>query len=144
MLPLDTPIPIPTLAETQTVAAQLARQAAQGDIYYLIGDLGAGKTTFARYFIQSLQESPEEVVSPTFTLMQPYETSKGTVCHLDLYRIDSEDDIPELGLEDFLDHSITLIEWPQRLGRFSFKDTICIHLQNDNDLRTCTISRSAE
>jgi tRNA threonylcarbamoyladenosine biosynthesis protein TsaE len=102
------------IAQTQAVAAALARQCRPGDCVLLCGDLGSGKTTFARGFIQALQESPGEVVSPTFTLVQTYPTrDHNTVWHFDLYRLKHSSELMEIGLDEALRDGITLIEWPE-------------------------------
>lgn len=85
----------------------------------LSGPVGAGKTHFARSIIQAMMARDgdvEDVPSPTFTLVQVYETSVGEVWHTDLYRLSHVDEITELGLEDAFDTAITLVEWPDRLG----------------------------
>jgi tRNA threonylcarbamoyladenosine biosynthesis protein TsaE len=99
---------------THALAQKLASRCNTGDCVLLSGDLGTGKTTFARGFIQALCENPGEIVSPTFTLAQTYDTrAGGTVWHFDLYRLKSPADVWELGLEDALLTGISLIEWPQ-------------------------------
>jgi tRNA threonylcarbamoyladenosine biosynthesis protein TsaE len=113
------PMPILALTEADTlaVASRLAAEASKGDIFLLEGDLGAGKTAFARAFIRSLSgDSGQEVPSPTFTLLQTYDTPQGEVWHFDLYRLKDPDEIFELGWEDALAEGILLIEWPDRLG----------------------------
>ncbi len=75
-----------------------------------------GKTEFARAFIRRLAGADEEVPSPTFTLVQSYETPAGTIWHFDLYRLTRPEDVWELGFEDALADGIILIEWPERLG----------------------------
>jgi tRNA threonylcarbamoyladenosine biosynthesis protein TsaE len=103
-------------ADTQALGRALAKQARPGDVIALEGGLGAGKTTLARGFIQHLMGGAEEVVSPTFTLVQLYETDIAPIWHFDLYRLKSPMDALELGLEDALADGILLIEWPERLG----------------------------
>ena len=85
------------------------------DFVALWGGLGAGKTTFSRGVVQGLQERThriEEVPSPTFTLVQYYETDVCPVWHFDFYRIESPDEIYELGYEEALETGISLVEWP--------------------------------
>jgi tRNA threonylcarbamoyladenosine biosynthesis protein TsaE len=101
---------------TLAIGARLAGAAARGDIFALQGDLGAGKTTLARGFIRALTTPEEEVPSPTFTLVQTYETAKGTVWHFDLYRLEDPEEAWELGIEEAFADGISLVEWPERLG----------------------------
>lgn len=100
---------------TAALARRLAAQVRIGDVIALRGDLGAGKTSFARAFIGALLGEPEEVPSPTFTLVQTYDSPIGTVWHFDLYRLERPGEVVELGLDDALSHGIVLIEWPDRL-----------------------------
>ncbi|MEM9123801.1 MAG: tRNA (adenosine(37)-N6)-threonylcarbamoyltransferase complex ATPase subunit type 1 TsaE [Pseudomonadota bacterium] len=100
-------------AATGRLGARLAALCALGDVLALSGDLGAGKTAFARGFLRAWCADPDLAVpSPTFTLVQTYEGSKGPAWHFDLYRIEAAPDLLELGLEDALDEAVTLIEWP--------------------------------
>ncbi len=102
-------------AATRNLGENLARMARAGDVVALRGDLGAGKSTLARAFIRALTHPDEEVPSPTFTLVQTYDTAIAPVWHFDLYRLEKPEDIYELGFDDAcLD--ICLIEWPDRLG----------------------------
>ena len=108
-------IDLPDEAATAAFAARVAAVAAEGDIIALKGDLGAGKTTFARAFIHA-RGCEEEVPSPTFTLVQVYEVGPTAIWHFDLYRLNSPDEAWELGIEDAFVEGISLIEWPDRLG----------------------------
>lgn len=98
---------------TRRLAAALARNCRSGDCILLSGDLGAGKTTFARGFIQAISGETEEVVSPTFTLMQSYRAANGgMIHHFDFYRLKQAREALDIGLEEALAEGITLIEWP--------------------------------
>jgi len=108
-------------AETAEATADLARRLADatevGDTLLLSGDLGAGKTHFARAFIRHALGpggAHEDVPSPTFTLVQIYETLDGDVWHADLYRLNGPDGVHELGLEEASETARCLIEWPER------------------------------
>jgi len=107
-------------ADTQTFAARLAPFARPGDVIALAGDLGTGKTTFARGFINALLEvhglPAEDVPSPTFTLVQEYQLPNFTLFHIDLYRIETQSELFELGLEEAFAGGVSLVEWPDRLG----------------------------
>lgn len=107
---------LPDEAATAALAARIAPQARPGDVIALKGDLGVGKTSFARAFIRARGEAGEEVPSPTFTLVQVYEAAAASVWHFDLYRLGSAEDAWELGIEEAFAGGISLIEWPERLG----------------------------
>jgi tRNA threonylcarbamoyl adenosine modification protein YjeE len=102
-------------AVTRLVAECVAAVAIAGDLITLTGDLGAGKSTFARYFIRALLGDDEvEVPSPTFTLVQHYETPRFEVRHFDLYRLSRADELDELDFDDIDDALVRLVEWPER------------------------------
>jgi len=103
-------------AATARLARRLAGLSRPGDVIALWGDLGAGKTSFARAFILALAGRPEEVPSPTFTLVQIYPAPVAPVWHFDLYRVTDPGELDELGLDEALAGGIVLIEWPDRLG----------------------------
>ncbi len=107
---------LPTPEDTSELARRFAELLEPGDTLLLEGDIGAGKTHFARGLIQSILQVPEDVPSPTFTLVQQYDTEKGEVWHADLYRLNSPDEVIELGLLDAFEDAICLIEWPDRLA----------------------------
>ncbi len=106
-----------SLEETKLLASMLAQKAKRGDCYCLIGDLGAGKTEFARAFIRTLMGQNIAVASPTFNILQIYEASgfgiRDSVYHFDLYRLKNASELEEIGLEDAFEKGITLIEWPE-------------------------------
>ncbi len=102
---------------TRRFAVEIANALEPGDTVTLSGDLGAGKTAFARAVIRHLAGDPEIAVpSPTFTLMQVYELPRLTLAHADLYRIASPDELGELGLDESAAGGVVLMEWPDRAG----------------------------
>lgn len=115
-------------AATAALAADLAKLARPGDVLALWGDLGMGKTTFARAFVAARAGAPVTVPSPTFTLLQTYDLPGGPVWHYDLYRLAAPDDVWELGFEEGLVSAINLVEWPQRLGDLLPSDRLDIAL----------------
>ena len=108
-------IDLPDEKATEALAARLAAVAHAGDVIALQGELGAGKTSFARAFIRA-RGGDESVPSPTFTLVQTYDLPGGAVWHFDLYRLRAPEEAWELGIEDAFHDGISLIEWPERLG----------------------------
>jgi tRNA threonylcarbamoyladenosine biosynthesis protein TsaE len=85
----------------------------------LLGDLGAGKTTFSKFFIEKIMiDKNQRVTSPTFNIIQTYETTKGSVWHADLYRIKNKEELLELGLVEAMSNLICIIEWPQLLKQY--------------------------
>jgi tRNA threonylcarbamoyladenosine biosynthesis protein TsaE len=109
-------VDLPDEPATAELARRLAPLLKQGDTVALRGDLGAGKTTFARALIQALAGADEEVPSPTFTLVQSYDAPIGRIYHFDLYRIASPDELTEIGWDEALADGLVLVEWPQRAG----------------------------
>jgi tRNA threonylcarbamoyl adenosine modification protein YjeE len=102
---------------TERFAVEIANALEPGDLVTLSGDLGAGKTAFARALIRYLAGDPGIAVpSPTFTLMQVYELPRFTLAHADLYRLSGPDELAELGLDDIASTGVVLMEWPDRAG----------------------------
>jgi tRNA threonylcarbamoyl adenosine modification protein YjeE len=103
----------------------------------LTGDLGAGKTTLARAIIRAAAADPDLIVpSPTFTLVEVYDTPRGSFWHFDLYRLDDPQQVYELGWEEALAEGIVLLEWPERLGRLLPKHlSVTLELASDDGRR---------
>lgn len=114
-------------AATERFARDLAALAKPGDVIGLKGALGAGKTTLARGFINALF-GPTEVPSPTFTLVQTYESDEAAVWHFDLYRLKAPEEALELGLDEAQSQAVLLIEWPERLGALMPPDWLELEL----------------
>jgi tRNA threonylcarbamoyladenosine biosynthesis protein TsaE len=102
-----------SMDDTEALGRRIAGTLARGDAVALAGDLGAGKTTLARAILVALGVM-ENVPSPTFTLVQTYETERFPVRHFDLYRVEHAEELDELGLDEALDEGAVLIEWPER------------------------------
>lgn len=123
---------LPDPAATERLAAIIAGQARPGDAILLSGDLGAGKTHFARAFINALTAAPEEVPSPTFTLVQTYDAlaqaAPVKIWHFDLYRLKSPEETLELGIDEVFAEGIALVEWPDRLGPFKPREHLELRL----------------
>jgi len=132
--------------QTSRLAEQIGAGLRPGDCLLLEGPVGAGKTHFARHLIWSLMQTPEDVPSPTFTLVQTYETSAGELWHADLYRLTALDEIEELGLADAFNDAICLIEWPELLGPLTPAMALTLNIQPDpvdQNVRIITIDASA-
>lgn len=133
--------------QTEDLAREIAARARQGDVIALHGDLGVGKSVFARQFIRCLTSDDEEVPSPTFTLVQIYDTDAGELFHFDLYRLEHPDDSLELGIEEAFADGISLVEWPQRLGAYLPWDCLNITLipgDGDDTSRIITLDSQGD
>jgi len=132
-------------AATERFARTLGNLLHAGDLVALQGDLGAGKTTLARALIQSLNPDETEVPSPTFTLVQVYDSPKGPLAHLDLYRLSDSTEIYALGWDE-LRMGIMLVEWPERLGNLLPPQRIEVSLAygQEESQRQLTIKADAE
>lgn len=130
--------------ETIIVAQEFAATLRPHDIVLLNGDLGLGKSVFSRGIIRTLMNNENiDVPSPTFTLVQTYDTPKGDVYHFDLYRLKTPEELYEIGWEDALHSGIILIEWPERLGFLKPKTYIQIDIKSgaSSDARFISIQR---
>ena len=121
-------------SETTQIAYNFAKTLKIGDVVALYGTLGVGKTAFCRGFVQSLMSKEIEVPSPTFTLLQIYDTPLYPVYHFDMYRLKTPEEAYEIGIEDAFYEGVSLIEWPEKLGKLLPKNhhKVTIRILPDN------------
>ncbi len=129
--------PIHTLNQTREIAQRLGERLRCGDVVTVAGVVGAGKTTFAQFLIKALSGEGVEVTSPTFTILQTYPVTLANganteLYHYDLYRIEHESALIELGLEDAM-AQVILLEWPERLGHYPLPITLALSLTLGED-----------
>jgi N-acetylmuramate 1-kinase len=132
-------------AATLTLAAAQAAWLDPGDFVALSGDLGAGKTTFARGLIRALVEAPSlEAPSPTFTLMQVYDAPRGPVVHADFYRLRGPLELENLGWDEAIEGAVAIVEWPERIPEALPPDRLEVTIRYDRsrgpDFRALEIS----
>ena len=117
--------------DTLEVARALGERHREGGLFYLEGDLGAGKTLFAKGLAAAYGVDPDDVVSPTFALVNRYSSPKRNVYHVDLYRIETERELAELGLEEMEEEPrvVVVVEWAEKLGRFRRPEAVRVRLK---------------
>lgn len=128
--------------ETEALARALAAKLRPGDVVLLEGELGAGKTVFARGLAAGLAHDPEAVSSPTFTLLHEYRSGRVPMFHADLYRVDRAE-AAELGLEEMAAEGVLVVEWPDRL-RDPGPSPVRVRLEYvaaDDNARRITVAR---
>jgi tRNA threonylcarbamoyladenosine biosynthesis protein TsaE len=130
--------------ETAALAVRMGGVLRMGDTLLLEGPIGAGKTHFARSLIQSRLITPEDVPSPTFTLVQTYDAQGSEIWHADLYRLGQPDEVVELGLTDAFETAICLVEWPDRLGQLAPRNALTLRFSttDDEDARVLDVTWS--
>lgn len=112
-------------------AQKIANEIASNNTAILLyGSLGVGKSFFAKNFINSLQEKPTPILSPTFNLVYSYSTIKGEVFHFDLYRLKGAEELENIGFFEAINRHITLIEWPQIAENYLTKNCLKIAINN--------------
>ena len=127
--------------DTHQLAVRLANTARSGDVFLLEGDIGTGKSTFARAFLHHLVGPEVDVPSPTFTLVQSYDFPQGIIHHYDLYRIEDPSELEEIGLYDHMYNAISLIEWPDRMKKHSLPRSLTLTFaMHDASHRSATIT----
>ena len=134
------------VAQTEQFAASFARSLIGGEVLALHGEMGAGKTHFVRGLVQGLGADPRIVSSPTFVLLNVYETPALKVFHLDAYRVAGSEDFESIGFSELLDQprAITVIEWPTRVASLLPAHTIHIHITSTGpNSRTLQVVRPA-
>ena len=137
---------LPDLQSTEALAASFAAELRKGDVIALTGDLGAGKSVFARALIQARGASAGveigAVPSPTFTLVQQYDLPDFPIYHFDLYRLSDPEEAWEIGLEDAFADGASLIEWADRIDALLPPGTVGVHISPgaDENARTADIS----
>jgi tRNA threonylcarbamoyl adenosine modification protein YjeE len=133
---------LPGTASTDALAATLAPRLRAGDVLLLSGPVGAGKTHFARAVILALLDTPEDVPSPTYTLVQVYDGPDCPIWHADLYRLASPAEVIELGLAEAFTTAICLVEWPDRLGDLAPASALDLAFRADagDDRRNVTLT----
>lgn len=119
--------------ETAAFARRFGAQLRAGDVVLLEGQIGAGKSHFARALIQSRLPQPEDIPSPTFTLVQTYAAADTEIWHADLYRLTDPDEAFELGLSEAFETAICLVEWPDRLADAGPADAVRLRFEADAD-----------
>ncbi len=134
--------PLPDLDATARLGAGIASGLKPGVAVALWGDLGSGKTTLARAILRALGVS-EDVPSPTFTLVQSYDT-KPPVAHYDLYRLKSPREMAELGFDDALADGAVLVEWPERAPEVLPPEALHVRLSLQEGLRLARLTGPGE
>ncbi|MEX0583534.1 MAG: tRNA (adenosine(37)-N6)-threonylcarbamoyltransferase complex ATPase subunit type 1 TsaE [Sneathiella sp.] len=117
-----------SLAETAALAEMLSAILKPGDVVALGGTLGAGKTAFARALVRALAREDIDVPSPTYNLLLTYDFDDFCLYHYDLYRLEAPEEAFELDIDEAFDTGVSLIEWPDRLGRYLPEDHLRIEI----------------
>ena len=139
----DSKIDISSEETTKELAKELTRYLKGGEIIYLYGEMGVGKTTFVRYLINQFQKNKKlnitEVTSPTFNLLNEYVVNDLIIKHYDLFRLKDESEITNLDLFENNPNTITLIEWPQLISKNKSIKTIDLIFSYENELNNRSV-----
>ncbi len=130
--------------QTQDLAKSLAKYCSNSLVIYLEGNLGAGKTTLCRYFIEALGHKGP-VKSPTYTLVEAYTQLSMPVFHFDLYRLSGPEELEDLGFRDYFDQpAVILIEWPERAGHYLPQPDLCCYITLSRQTRNIQFEAHTE
>lgn len=134
-------LPLPDLAATEALGRRIAAALRPGDAVLLAGPLGAGKSALARALIRSLTRQPDlDVPSPSYTLVQEYDTPAGPLSHFDLWRLEGPGGVAELGWDDAR-AGMVIVEWPDRLGALRPQGALEVTLSpTEEDARTALVT----
>ena len=138
---------ISSIRELEKIANKVKKKISPGDVIFLYGEIGVGKTTFARLLINSFENEKRvkksEVLSPTFNIVFEYKIKKFTIKHFDLYRLKNKNDIKNIGLFEDLEKSIVLIEWPELIkDKPNNRIDLFFKYQKDYNKRSLTIKNN--
>ncbi len=123
-----------SVEDTNKIAAEFARTIEPGQIVLLVGDLGAGKTAFVKGVVKALHGDPDQVTSPTFTIVNEYSLDDFPIYHFDLYRLENPNELYNIGFEEyFYGSGVCFIEWPERASDFFDDSTIVVNIKKLGD-----------
>lgn len=117
------------------LAERIAESLTPGDVVFLEGPVGSGKTTFTQSLISTLSSEPLDVQSPTFAIVHDYSETTPPILHVDLYRLESREELAELGLEDYLDTHALVVEWASACRNNAIRPKVEIEITPADDLR---------
>jgi len=128
---------------TRELAKNFSNYLSGGEVIFLYGEMGVGKTTFVKYLINQIQIEKKlkitEVTSPTFNLLNEYEVDNLVIKHYDLFRLKDKSEVENLDLFDQNENNITLIEWPELIDKENFKKTIDLMFNYENELNNRSV-----
>ena len=124
-----------SLDDTKEAAEYFSKFTKPGQCFALYGNLGFGKTTFAQYLIETLNPKIENIISPTFNIIQTYPSELAEIWHIDCYRLKSCEESYELGIDEAFSNCITIIEWPEIIEDLLPTNTIRIRFTKTGDQR---------
>lgn len=123
-----------SVEDTNKIAEEFAKTIEPGQIVLLVGDLGAGKTAFVKGVVKALHGDPDQVTSPTFTIVNEYSLDDFPIYHFDLYRLENPNELYNIGFEEyFYGSGVCFIEWPERASDFFDDNTIVVNIKKLGD-----------